>query len=93
MRFKVTHVKDGDTFQVSPNWEFNGKSGNWVRPVGFNTPEKGEPGYQEAKSKLRRLIRGKEVELKNPIKITQNRLLCEAYYEGRNLADFFPEYP
>lgn len=77
---------------MSRDWKWKDKSGDWVRPVGYNTPEKGEPGYQEAKSELQGLIFGKEVELKNPIKITQNRLLCEVYYEGKNLADFFPEY-
>lgn len=92
MSFKVTKVIDGDTFEVSPNWEWNEEKGNVVRPTGYDTPEKGEPGYQEAKEKLTKLILGKEVELKNAIKITEGRLLCDVYYKGKNLADFFSEY-
>jgi endonuclease YncB( thermonuclease family) len=52
MTFKVIEVTDGDTFVVSPNWEWNGESGNAVRPVGYNAPEQGDPGFDEAKEKL-----------------------------------------
>jgi len=92
MRFEVTSVIDGDTFEVSPNWKWNNQEGNVVRPTGYNTPEEGESGYQAAKDKLTKLILGEEVELKNAIKITYGRLLCDVYYKGKNLADYFPEY-
>ena len=92
MSFKVTKVIDGDTFEVSPNWKLNEQKGNAVRPNGYNTPEKGKSGYQAAKDKLTKLIYGKEIELKNGIKITYGRLLCDVYYKGENLADYFPEY-
>lgn len=89
MTRKVIEVIDGDTFRVSPKWKFKGRKGNVVRPTGYDTPEKGRRGYQEAKKKLKKLILGKKVELKNPIKITYNRLLCNVYI---NLANSFPEY-
>lgn len=89
MKHKVTRIIDGDTFEVLPNWEFEGQTGNVVRPLGYNTPEWGELGYQEAKDKLTGLILGKEVELENPIKLTYRRLLCDVYYQGRNLAGYF----
>ena len=92
MSFKVTKVIDGDTFEVSTNWKWDEQEGNVVRPEGYNTLEEGKPGYQEAKEKLTKLILGEEVELKNAIKITYGRLLCDVYYNGKNLADFFPEY-
>ncbi|MEW5799663.1 MAG: thermonuclease family protein [Bacteroidota bacterium] len=92
MAFKVTKVIDGDTFEVSPNWKWNNEEGNVVRPNGYDAPEEGQAGYQAAKEKLTKLILGKDVELKNPIKLTYGRLLCDVFVSGKNLADFFPEY-
>jgi micrococcal nuclease len=92
MIFEVTKVIDGDTFEVSPNWKWNKQKGNTVRLNGYDTPEKGKPGYEAAKDKLTRLIYSKDVELKNVIKTTYGRLLCDVYYKGKNLADYFPEY-
>lgn len=92
MSFKVTSVVDGDTFTVSPNWKWNGDSGDIVRANGYDTPEKGQPGYEQATTKLRNLINGKNVELKGAIKITYGRLLCDVYYNGKNLKDYFLEY-
>lgn len=92
MSFEVIEIIDGDTFKVAPNWELDNETGNVVRPRGYNTPEKGKPGYQAAKEKLERLILGKYVELRNAIKLTYDRLLCDVYYNGRNLADYFPEH-
>lgn len=92
MSFEVTKVTDGDTFEVNPNWKWDNQEGDIVRANGYNTPEEGESGYEAAKDKLKRLILGKEVELKKAIKITYGRLLCDIYYNGQNLADYFPEY-
>ncbi len=39
--FKVTEIIDGDTFAVSPQWKWNGTSGDRVRPTGYDAPEKG----------------------------------------------------
>ena len=92
MASKVTEVIDGDTFKVSPCWKWNDKEGDTVRANGYDTPEQGQVGYQAAKERLEELILGKDVELKNPIKITYGRLLCDVYIAGKNLASFFPEY-
>jgi len=92
MAFKVKNVTDGDTFTVSPNWKWNGESGDIVRANGYNTPEQGQLGYEAAKTKLKNLIEGKEVELKRAINLTYGRLLCDVYYNGKNLKDYFPEY-
>lgn len=92
MNSKVIEVIDGDTFKVSPEWKWSDHSGSVVRAIGYDTPEEGQPGYQEAKDKLASLIFDKEVELKNPIRITYSRLLCDVYCNEKNLADYFPEY-
>ena len=92
MNYHVVKIIDGDTFEVTPHWEFQDKTGNEVRPTGYNTPERGEPGYEEAKEKLTRLLLDNYVELKNPIGLSYDRLLCDVIYEGKNLADWFPEY-
>ncbi len=89
MKHKVTRIIDGDTFEVSPNWEFEGQTGDIVRPQGYDTPEWGQPGHQEAKNRLTSLILHKEVELKNLIGLSYNRLLCDVYYEGKTLAEYF----
>jgi len=92
MYFKVVEIIDGDTFKVSPKWKWNNQPGNIIRPNGYDTPEKGEPGYQEATQRLRDLIFQKQVELKNAIRITYGRLLCDVYVNGKNLADCFKDY-
>lgn len=94
--FTVTGIVDGDTFRVSPKWRLKvrgvEKRGNIIRPTGYDTPERNQPGFQEATLKLKKLILGKRVILKRPIKLTYGRLLCDVYFEGKNLADYFPEY-
>ncbi|MCK5240902.1 thermonuclease family protein [bacterium] len=92
MSFKVTKVIDGDTFEVLPDWKWNNQEGNVIRANGYNTPEQGQAGYQAAKDKLTSLILGKEVEIKNAIKFTYGRLLCDVFYKGTSLADYFSEY-
>ena len=89
MKYKVTRIIDGDTFEVSPDWEFESRTGNIVRPRGYDTAEWGDPGYQEAKDKLTNLILNKEVELRNPIKLSYGRLVCDVYYQKKKLGEFF----
>lgn len=90
--FTVTEVVDGDTFMVQ-SWKWDGRSGNCIRPLGYNTPEKGEPGYEAAKVKLGRLIGGKQVDIRNAVSIdVYGRLLAHVYISGIDLAHYFPEY-
>lgn len=74
-------------------WKWNGQEGNIVRPTGYDTPEFGQTGFYEAKQKLTNLILGKQVDLRNPVKLTYERLLCDVYYEGKNLASYFKKHP
>ena len=91
--FQVATVIDGDTFTVTPGWKWGNKSGDTVRPTGYDAPEEGEPGYEQAKKKLEELILGKTVEIRTAETVDNwGRLVADVYYEGKNLADYFPEY-
>ena len=90
--FKVTSVIDGDTFEVSPQWQWNGQTGTRVRPAGFDAPELGAYGGQNAKDKLSKLILGEQVDLGTAHMVDRGRLVCEVYFKNKNLADYFPEY-
>lgn len=68
--FTVKQIIDGDTFQVSPSWEWNGQSGDRVRPAGYDAPEMHQYGGQAAKEKLARLIMGKMVGCATPTRWT-----------------------
>jgi endonuclease YncB( thermonuclease family) len=73
--FAVVRIIDGDTFVVRYDGELTS-----VRIWGIDTPERGEPGYQEATDKLRTEIGGQRVRLAFPGKRKRDnfgRLLCE----------------
>lgn len=90
--FTVTQIIDGDTFVVSPNWNWNGQVGNRVRPAGYDTPELGQPGASAAAARLGRLILQRQVDLGSAYRIDHGRVVCEVFFQGRNLKDFFPVY-
>jgi endonuclease YncB( thermonuclease family) len=90
--FTVTAVVDGDTFDVTPGWTWNGNSGSRVRPTGYDAPELDQPGGQAARRKLDALIRGKRVELGSAYRVDRGRLVCDVLLNGKKLADYFPEY-
>ncbi|MDI9624558.1 MAG: thermonuclease family protein [Methanothermobacter sp.] len=74
------HVVDGDTIDV----EGVGR----IRLVGVNTPERGQPGYQEAKDFVEEMCLGKTVHLdiddvKNRDKY--GRILAVVYVDNVNL--------
>lgn len=91
-KFTVTNIVDGDTFDVSPTWRWENQTGERVRPTGYDAPELPSASGQSAKSKLASLIHGKQVELGNAVKIDRGRLVCDVFLNGRNLADYFPEF-
>jgi endonuclease YncB( thermonuclease family) len=73
--FAVLRIIDGDTFVVHYDGELTS-----VRIWGIDTPERGEPGYQEATDTLRDKIDGQRVRLSFPGKKKRDnfgRLLCE----------------
>jgi len=90
--FTVIKIIDGDTFDVKPSWEWNGQSGSRVRPTGYNAPEINTSAGQEARKKLSKLIFGRSVDLGSAYRIDRGRIVCGVNYNGKNLADYFPEY-
>lgn len=91
--FTVCEIIDGDTFNVKNGWKWGDKTGETVRPTGYDTPEKGEPGYEEAKKKLSNLILNEKVDIKDVKTIDKyGRLVADVYFNGKNLADYFSEY-
>lgn len=90
--FTVTSIIDGDTFEVSPEWKWNGTTGSRVRPAGYDAPELHAYGGQDAKDKLSNLIYGQQVDLRTAYRIDRGRLVCEVYFTNRNLKDYFPYY-
>ena len=90
--FKVNNIIDGDTFDVYPQWRWNGQSGSRVRPTGYDAPEINTISGQKAKENLTRLIFGKNVELGTAYRIDRGRIVCDVYFSSKNLAGYFPEY-
>ena len=71
--FEVSQIIDGDTIRLS--------SGEKVRLIGINTPEKGQPYYNEATEKLKELIGNSHITLKKDVedKDRYGRLLRYVY--------------
>jgi endonuclease YncB( thermonuclease family) len=90
--FSVVSIIDGDTFEVSPQWRWNGESGSRVRPTGYDAPELHAYGGQAARDKLERLIYGQQIVLRTAHTIDRGRLVCDVYYRNINLADYFPDW-
>ena len=85
-RVTVTEVIDADTFRVRPHWQSTGKEeGDTIRINGYTAPEPGQTGFQEAKNDLEEIIRGKNVELRNPQAATSGHLVCDVMVEGKDI--------
>lgn len=92
MAFRVIEVLEGNTFKVFPNWSWHKESGNIVKVYDYDTPEKGEVGYEKAKKRLKNLILNEKVEIKNPQDIDKRkRLIADIYYRGKNLIHYLSE--
>lgn len=59
----VTNVVDGDTVDVKIDLGFRMYTVQRIRLLGIDTPERGQPGYQEAKDRVIELVLDKEVML------------------------------
>ncbi|MBN2777040.1 MAG: thermonuclease family protein [Bacteroidales bacterium] len=85
MSFKVKEVIDGDTFDVTPGWKWDGKNGDRVRIANLDAAELHQPGGQAAKTKLKNLVEGKAVELKNAVNMSYGRIVCDVHYNGKDI--------
>ena len=85
-RVTVTEVIDAETFRVTPHWQSTGKEeGDTIKINGYTAPEPGQTGFQEAKNDLDEIIRGKDVELRNPKAATSGQLVCDVMIEGKDI--------
>jgi micrococcal nuclease len=77
--FIVDEVVDGDTILI--------ETGEYVRLIGINAPERREDLYEESKKHLESLILGKAVTLKSDVtdKDSYGRLLRFVYFNGTNI--------
>lgn len=91
-KFTVSSIIDGDTFEVSPQWKWNGQTGSRVRPTGYDAPELHAREGQAAKEELARLISGKKIDLRTAHRVDRGRLVCDVYFRNKYLADYFPAY-
>ena len=89
--FTVAAVIDGNTFAVSPPWELEDETGDRVRATGYDAPKSGSEAMA-AEQKISILIQNRKVELGTPHGVDRGRLVCDVYFQGMNLADYFPEY-
>jgi len=89
--FKVEAVIDGNTFEVSPKWVFEGKKGNLVYAKGYTSPKSGKPAMA-VEQRLSGLIQNKKVSLESPERIENDKLVCDVYYDGVNIASYFSAY-
>jgi micrococcal nuclease len=72
-QIKIVEVVDGDTVKLA--------TGEYVRLLGINSPEKGQKFSEEAKNRLEELVKGKRITLKQDIenKDKYGRLLRYLY--------------
>ncbi len=92
MNFKVIEILSGDTLRVTPKWQWNNQTGEIVIIKGYSAPEKGMSGFESVQEKLKKIVENKEIVLRDPARITDGRLICEVLDNGKNIAEFFPEY-
>ena len=90
MGLKVTNILTADTFEVFPPWRWEGQSGIKVKVAGIEVPSEGEAGYEMAKAKLKSAVEGREVELRSEKEVDYDKLVCDVYVDGKNVADYLP---
>jgi len=75
----VTNVVDGDTCDVIADEGFNNSTKKRIRFLRINTPERGKPGYAEAKAWFEKNYLGKAIYIKTVKKDSFGRWLAELY--------------
>jgi endonuclease YncB( thermonuclease family) len=75
---KVTRVIDGDTFKT-------GSRKNPVRLANVDAPEKGQPGFNQAKQALTQIIQGEEVLIDPVARDKYGRSVAKVNVKGRSV--------
>ncbi len=78
VRRKVQKIVDGDTFKVRNR--VNGSQ--FIRISGTNCPEKGQKGYQSAKQKLAKKLKGETVTLR-PVGKSYGRTVADVIHKRK----------
>lgn len=79
-RRKVDKILDGDTFKTKRPI----KGTRYIRPSGYDTPEKGKRGYKKATNQLKKLISGKTVNI-DVEAIKRNRVIGKVKVNGKSV--------
>ena len=90
--FEVTKILDGNTFEVTPFWQWHNENGVLVSARGYQAPAAGEPNHEKIKTILMELLFGECVTLKDAVAIKDDALVCSVHIRGKNLSEFFPTF-
>lgn len=81
----VTEIIDGDTFLTS-------RRKHPIRLANVDTPEKREPGYQQAKKALEQLIQDKKVDVDTVARDKYRRPVAKVKVDGRSVNKAMQKY-
>ena len=81
----VVNVVDGDTVDLEVDLGFSVKVKHRFRLARINTPERGQPGYEEAKQFLVERCLGKAVVIESTKLDKYERYLCEILVGEENM--------
>ena len=90
--FEVTKILDGNTFEVTPFWQWHNENGVIVSARGYQAPATGEADYEEIKTKLMELLFGERVTLTDAVAIKDDTLVCKVFIQDKDLAEYFSKY-
>ncbi|HEX8331130.1 MAG TPA: hypothetical protein VF622_00840 [Segetibacter sp.] len=100
--FQVNKIIDGDTIEISPQWIWNPKNGkplkgNTIRIFGYALPQEGTYGFNFAREKLKKLLLGKLITIKNPVVLPKGensnaQIAARVFLNDVDIANYFPEY-
>jgi len=86
MTFKVVEIVSCESIRVSPQWDCNEKHGSIVHINGIEEQTCERLLKTDTCEKLKKMVLGAEVELKNPVIESDEAVLAYVHYEGRNIA-------
>lgn len=76
-------VIDGDTFHTKDDR---------IRIAGLDTPERGEPGYKEARDALAKLLSSGKVVIEPVARDKYARTVAKVYVDGKDVAELMREW-
>lgn len=84
---RIYNVVDGDTCDIEIDMGFSVKIRHRFRLARINTPERGQPGYQEAKDYLQLRCYGHDCQIDSTKLDKYGRYLCDIFVDGININD------